>query len=135
MRTFSRVVTLYKPASGLGVSQVDLVVRQFERNTSLTDRLAFPRRSRMLSGRMSDRSEMPRGPKGEKRPADVVGTAIMVAKIATGEIEDTTRDPAKAHARRGGQKGGRVRADRLTDQQRSKIARVAAEVRWKKSRS
>ena len=33
---------------------------------------------------------MPRGPKGEKRPADVIGAAIMVAKIATGEIEDKT---------------------------------------------
>jgi hypothetical protein len=31
---------------------------------------------------------MPRGPKGERRPADVIGAAIMVAKIATGEIED-----------------------------------------------
>jgi hypothetical protein len=32
---------------------------------------------------------MPRGPKGEKRPADVIGAAVMVARIATGEIEDT----------------------------------------------
>jgi hypothetical protein len=32
---------------------------------------------------------MPRGPKGEKRPADVIGNAIMVARIATGEIEET----------------------------------------------
>jgi len=31
---------------------------------------------------------MPRGPKGEKRPADAIGAAIMVAKIATGEIEE-----------------------------------------------
>ena len=31
---------------------------------------------------------MPRGPKGEKRPADVIGAAVMVAKIATGEIEE-----------------------------------------------
>jgi hypothetical protein len=31
---------------------------------------------------------MPRGPRGEKRPADVIGAAIMVARIATGEIED-----------------------------------------------
>ena len=31
---------------------------------------------------------MPRGPKGEKRPADVIGAAIMVGKIATGEIEE-----------------------------------------------
>jgi hypothetical protein len=32
---------------------------------------------------------MPRGPKGEKRPADVIGNVVMIAKIATGEIEDT----------------------------------------------
>jgi hypothetical protein len=31
---------------------------------------------------------MPRGPRGEKRPAGVIGAAVMVAKIATGEIED-----------------------------------------------
>jgi hypothetical protein len=32
---------------------------------------------------------MPRGPRGEKRPADVIGAAVMVAKIATGEVEET----------------------------------------------
>ena len=31
---------------------------------------------------------MPRGPRGEKRPADVIGAAVMVAKIATGEVKD-----------------------------------------------
>jgi hypothetical protein len=31
---------------------------------------------------------MPRGPKGEKRPADAIGAAIMVGRIATGEIEE-----------------------------------------------
>jgi hypothetical protein len=31
---------------------------------------------------------VPKGPKGERRPADVIGAAIMVAKIATGEIDD-----------------------------------------------
>jgi hypothetical protein len=47
---------------------------------------------------------MPRGPKGEKRPADVIGAAIMVAKIATGEIDD---DLGKAPKRaKGGRKGG-----------------------------
>ena len=30
---------------------------------------------------------MPRGPKGEKRPADVIGAAVMVGSIATGEID------------------------------------------------
>src|SRR5206468_12335875 len=37
---------------------------------------------------------MPRGPKGEKRPADAIGNAIMIAKIVTGEIEDITTDGA-----------------------------------------
>ena len=31
---------------------------------------------------------MPRGPNGERRPADVVGCAVTVAKIATGELEE-----------------------------------------------
>ena len=35
---------------------------------------------------------MPRGPKGEKRPADVIGNAVMIARIATGEIEDQRRE-------------------------------------------
>ena len=33
---------------------------------------------------------MPLGPKGEKRPADVIGAAVKVMQIATGEIEETT---------------------------------------------
>jgi len=32
---------------------------------------------------------MPRGPKGERRPADVIGNAVKVMRIATGEEEDT----------------------------------------------
>ena len=31
---------------------------------------------------------MPRGPKGEKRPADVISAAIMIGKIAIGQIKD-----------------------------------------------
>jgi len=38
---------------------------------------------------------MPRGPKGEKRPVDVIGAAVMIAKIATGEIDDLTTDDGK----------------------------------------
>jgi hypothetical protein len=76
---------------------------------------------------------MPKGPRGQKRPADVIGAAVMVAKIATGEIED---NPSKVPARaKGGKKGGAARARRLTDEQRAEIARVAAQARWKKSRS
>jgi hypothetical protein len=71
---------------------------------------------------------MPRGPKGERRPADVIGAAIMVAKIATGEIED---NPSKAPKRA---KGGKARARALTAEQRTEIARTAASARWKKGR-
>ncbi len=39
---------------------------------------------------------MPKGPKGEKRPADVIGAAVKVMKIATGEIEDETSPTAPA---------------------------------------
>ncbi len=34
---------------------------------------------------------MPKGPKGEKRPTDVIGAAVKVMKIATGEIADIFR--------------------------------------------
>ena len=41
---------------------------------------------------------MPKGPKGEKRPADVIGAAVMEAKNATGEIDDTPEDDGKDKA-------------------------------------
>jgi hypothetical protein len=43
----------------------------------------------MLAAKQKGCITMPRGPKGEKRPADVNARAVMIAKIATGEIEDT----------------------------------------------
>jgi len=70
---------------------------------------------------------MPRGPKGEKRPADVIGNAVHVMRIATGEIED---NPAPVHARKGGLKGGRARAAALDHERRVEIAREAAAKRW-----
>lgn len=73
---------------------------------------------------------MPTGPKGEKRPADAVGLAVRVARIATGEEQD---DMPLASASRGGKKGGKARAKSLTPAERSEIARVAATARWKKS--
>ena len=73
---------------------------------------------------------MPRGPKGEKRPADVIGNAVHVMRIATGEAEDTSRDPGKEYARKGGLRGGKARARALTYEQRSEIARKAAKKRW-----
>jgi len=73
---------------------------------------------------------MPTGPKGEKRPADVIGNAVKVMRIATGEEEDTGRDPAKEFHRKGGLKGGNARAVKLTPEQRSDIAKKAASKRW-----
>jgi hypothetical protein len=48
---------------------------------------------------------MPKGPDGQKRPGDVIGAAIMVAKIATGEIEDKATPADKVHHSAGGKKG------------------------------
>ena len=74
---------------------------------------------------------MPKGPQGQKRPGDVIGNAIRIAKIATGEEKEDSLE--KAHTRKGGLKGGRARAKVLTPEERSEIARVAATARWKKS--
>lgn len=72
---------------------------------------------------------MPTGPKGQKRPADVVGAAIKVAKIATGEIEEDTDEPQSAAAELG-RKGGRARAAKMSAEQRREAARKAAAKRW-----
>ena len=74
---------------------------------------------------------MPKGPKGEKRPADVIGTAIKVARIATGEIEDKPDDGKNKAAVELGRKGGKARAAKLSKERRAEIARKAAASRWK----
>ena len=70
---------------------------------------------------------MPRGPNGEKRPADTVANAIHVAKIATGDAEDEM----PSARRNGGLVGGEARKDALTPERRSEIAQEAATARWK----
>ena len=71
---------------------------------------------------------MPKGPRGEQRPADLIGNAVMVAKIATGEIEDTRyKQPAKVKS---GLAGAKARAEKLTEEERKAIARKAAGGRW-----
>ena len=75
---------------------------------------------------------MPRGPKGEKRPADI-GNAVMIAKIATGEIDDLTTDDGKnAAAVALGRMGGKARAEGMTAKRRKEIAKKAAKSRWGK---
>lgn len=77
---------------------------------------------------------MPTGPKGQKRPADVIGNAVKVMRIATGEdveeLPDDGKDPA---AKALGAKGGRKRAANMTPERRAEIARKAAEKRWSKN--
>jgi hypothetical protein len=75
---------------------------------------------------------MPRGPKGQKRPADVIGNAVHVMRIATGEIEEEPPpDDGKDKAAQSlGKRGGAARAAKLTAEQRAEIAKKAAAKRW-----
>ena len=74
---------------------------------------------------------MPKGPKGQQRPADVIGTAIKVARIATGEVEDEAPDDGKNKAAQVlGRLGGQARAKKLSKKRRAEIAKKAAAKRW-----
>jgi hypothetical protein len=70
---------------------------------------------------------MPKGPQGQKRPADAVANAVMVARIATGEINEVAGMPLKESRA----SGGLVRSQRLSPTRRSEIAKLAASARWK----
>jgi hypothetical protein len=75
---------------------------------------------------------MPKGPKGEKRPADVIGNAVKVMRIAVGEDDDVVPDDGKNKAAQAlGRKGGHARATNLSGKQRSEAAKNAARSRWK----
>ena len=75
---------------------------------------------------------MPKGPKGEKRPADVIGNAVKVMRIATGEETDDAPDDGKNKAAQAlGKLGGAARAKGLTAKRRKDIAIKAAKTRWK----
>jgi hypothetical protein len=76
---------------------------------------------------------MPKGPQGQKRKADVIGNAVLVMKIATGEVEEPKT--VKAGSRKGGLKGGTARATKLTPTRRTEIAQKAAAARWKKPKA
>ncbi|MGI4945606.1 MAG: hypothetical protein ACRYHQ_34425 [Janthinobacterium lividum] len=77
---------------------------------------------------------MPKGPKGEQRPADVIGAAVKVMRIATGEETDPPppndgKDPAAVSM---GKRGGAARAAAMTPERRVEVARKAAAKRWKR---
>jgi hypothetical protein len=76
-----------------------------------------------------------------KRPRDPAQLAKLMIDIASGEVEDRApapvvdpdKDPAAVSlGRRGGLKGGKARADKLSPKQRSLIASTAAKARWGK---
>ena len=75
---------------------------------------------------------MPKGPQGQRRPADVIGNAIRVMQIATGQIEEAAlvEDGKNKAAAELGRMGGRARAAKLSEAARSEIAREAAKKRW-----
>jgi hypothetical protein len=79
---------------------------------------------------------MPRGPKGEKRPADVIANAVRVMQFATGKAEEDyegqTDDGKDKAAQALGRKGGAARAASMTPERRAEIARAAAAKRWNK---
>jgi len=76
---------------------------------------------------------MPKGPQGQKRPADVIGAVVMVGRIATGEVAETKHDPRTDSARKGGLKGGKARAEKLSPEKRAEIAKAAVAKRWSKN--
>ena len=74
---------------------------------------------------------MPKGPQGQKRPADVVANAVRVARIATGEEPEELTDDGKDKAAVSlGRRGGKARAEKMTAERRTEIAKTAARVKW-----
>lgn len=62
-----------------------------------------------------------------KRPRDPNQLAKLITDIATGEVDDTPKDPAAVAL---GSKGGKKRAENMTPERRKEIAKKAAEKRW-----
>ena len=90
----------------------------------------------MAACHFAEGSEMPRGPKGERRPAETVQNAMLIGRIATGDVADHASESKDATAVRsgklGGLKGGKARAEALSPGKRTAIARKAAAARWRK---
>ena len=73
---------------------------------------------------------MPKGPRGEKRPADVIGNAVKVMRIATGEEEEKL--PERSAAAELGSKAPRLARRPMSKEQGGEVARRAAAKRWSK---
>ena len=80
---------------------------------------------------------MPKGHKGEWRPVSTVAAAVHVAKLSTGEIQETSDAPSRPDPEADQQrarKGGKARAASMTSQQRSALGKAAAAARWSAGR-
>jgi hypothetical protein len=70
-------------------------------------------------------------PKRSKKPADLNRLAAAIVGEATDETPVETESQQVQAGRVGGRKGGKIRAERMTPEQRSIAARRAAEARWR----
>lgn len=77
---------------------------------------------------------MPKGLRGEHRPADVIGAAMKRRRIAAVEDEGTpsAEDGKDTAAVSLGRRGGAARAAAMTPERRTEIAKAAAAKRWSK---
>jgi len=78
--------------------------------------------------------------KRKKKEHDFAVTAFRVVQEATGQIEPKAKKPRKEYdykvlGHKGGLKGGKARANKLTPERRKEIAKVAASVRWRKKQT
>ena len=73
---------------------------------------------------------MPTGPRGERRPPDVIGGAIMVARLSVGDIVEQLKESSGRV--RSGRAGAAARNAKLTPQERRDIAKKSAQKRWDK---
>ena len=82
---------------------------------------------------------MPKRSSKKKRPADANKLAFNIVQESVGEApkpEDDGKNPAAvALGRLGGLKGGKARAKKLTPEERSEIASLAAQARWRKRKN
>jgi len=89
---------------------------------------------------MSDKPIKPDPDKKPKRPRDANQLAKNIVDLATGQAEDVDPDAGKDPAavelgRKGGLKGGKARAEKLTSEQRKEIAKKASRTRWDKDKN
>ena len=75
---------------------------------------------------------MPKGPNGEWRPRDLIACSTHVMKVLTGELEETYEAPPDER-RPDPAVGGRARAAKLTQEERSASAKRASGARWRET--